>query len=406
MTAGEISSTRGGAVAADGPLPATLKAAILARSRARRASGSLRPLHGGAEDARIEVLGDRIEMIEFTLNEYVERIDALAAHTTRLSIDRLEIVVKDLATSIAAAVGPPAPPDATSPDGATGASDAQGRGMTSAPPGPPPASTCVDAVDLAARIAALEGRIDALSDRIRIAAAPLILQESAATGAAARLFAAFTTLARRQDEGLAHIDAKLSSIGDRLAAQEARVGPDQVEAACTHLTSIADALNDARTRVEIRLAERLEAVAASRAHPPPDEARAKTADIPGHLIDRIADRVAERLDRSDAAFPGSRDQALPRLDRKMTAHLARVERALATAAARDAALAKRLETVWPQAQTAMLARIEEAIGALRAEIAANGVDARRDLMTGTERQSRLALAELLADAARRAGPAA
>ncbi len=183
-----------------------LQAAALARSRAR-AAGRRRASGEADREARIEVLGDRIELLEFTVNEYVERLDGLAAHSARLSVDRLEPVVDRLARAISGVAPPGAPWD-----GEPGPMQ-RGSQASAAAVSLPDEIAAIDR-----RLAAMETMIAALAERHGADAPPAPPPPGTARGALGRLLAAIGALGRRQDQAFEAMAGRLSVIEAALAA--------------------------------------------------------------------------------------------------------------------------------------------------------------------------------------------
>lgn len=197
----------GGGAHPGGRLSLQLQAAALARSRAR-AAGRRRASGEADREARIEVLGDRIEMLEFTLNEYVERLDGLATHSARLSVDRLEPVVDRLARAIAGSAPSGTPPS----DGEPGPMQRGSQAGDSAVCLPDE----IAAID--SRLAAMETMIAALAERHGADAPPASPPPGTARGALGRLLDAVGTLGRRQDQAFEAMEGRLSAIEAALAA--------------------------------------------------------------------------------------------------------------------------------------------------------------------------------------------
>lgn len=173
-----------------GPRAMRLQAAVLARSRARAAARGRG--HGEADrEARVEVLGDRLEMLEFTLNEYVDKLDGLVTHSARLSVDRLEPVVNRLERAVSRRLSANA--------------DDAGRGAHAASP---------EDAAIADRLSAIETQLATLSQQVRAAQAP----SSPAPGRSRRLLAALTALARRQDRSFDRLAERLAAIEAALVA--------------------------------------------------------------------------------------------------------------------------------------------------------------------------------------------
>ena len=246
-------------------------------SHARRGLMRLRHTRRVAEspgsEARIEVLGDRIELLEYTLNEYIDKIDAVATHATRISVDRLLPAVEKLSRVISetrhdcAEEG--AVPDPAAPSAKNGV-DAEVRSLEDM------ASRTDEAADISERLLALETRIASLPDRIRIAAASPLPSPEMERRTRSHIFSALSALSRQQDELKDHISARLDALegmassGDghdvsaRIAGCEQELAriPETVRMAAAAtlpdldaLTRAVDALRDTIDKGEERQAE-------------------------------------------------------------------------------------------------------------------------------------------------------
>jgi hypothetical protein len=195
------------------------------------------------------------------------------------------------------------------------------------------------------RLGALDAKIATLPDRIAVAAAPPALQETdAQRGAAARLFAALSTLTRQ------HADLT-SAVNQRLGAFE-------------------EFAADARSLPEVT-------------------ANAVAVQLKTQLRD-----VSARVTSPDAS---ALSRAAQHRDRKLTVSLARIERGLATLATRESGVTGAPDMARRQDE-ARTARILDAIADLRSEVA-RGFAAGR-VETRQQAAVQAALAELLAVARR------
>jgi hypothetical protein len=381
-------------------LTVRVRRALAARSAARRAlAGHAPPASGApdpAQDARIEVLGDRIEMIEWTLNDYVERLDALSGHLGRISLDRLEPFVDRLASVVSAVAEPET---AGTPDGRTEIADA--RGDAAAP----------RADDIVAGLAALRDSVDHLPDRIRISVAPPFRPGGFEHGTTARLTAAVSALARRQDLLMDALRDRLDGLEKRLDPLARAIADREERVAAEHpgLSGIAAALADMDARQRAlggaldarlgRLETTVAGVTADRSSPTDD-----ITDAIALAETRLATRLDSALRRIEARLPPAdagpaRDAAIDRLERKLAILLSRVDRAQVATAVHD--MARRTER---RGEDTAIMRILAALEELRAKSNASAVDAAGDALTTTA--IRTALAELLADGYRRAAQSA
>jgi hypothetical protein len=181
-------------------------------------------------ESRIEVLGDRIELLEYTLNAYIDKIDAVATHATRISADRLTPAIERLGQILRE--GRNSGGQATQSDDA-GEND---RAHDALP---------AELVAISARLAALETRIASIPDRIRIAAAPPLPSGELETRVGAQLFAALTALSRQQDGLKSHLNDRLDEL-EALASQDASEEMSRRLADCeTHVARIPEMVRSA-----------------------------------------------------------------------------------------------------------------------------------------------------------------
>ncbi|MFW5654939.1 MAG: hypothetical protein ACOCYW_04735 [Roseicyclus sp.] len=245
------------------------------RMRLRQAS---RDADAEVSEARIEMLGDRIELLEFTLNEYIDKIDAVATHATRISVDRLMPVVEKLSRAVREGRGVL--------DDAKPAPAESGPGAVAAATGGPDASAIQgELAAVSARLANMETRIAALPDRIRIAAAaPLPSEGEARTRA--NVFAALSALGRRQEGLQSHLDARLDAIEALSAPAEMKAISERLSRCEDELARIPDTVRTAAAATlpdPSPIAGAVDALRATMAAMARNQAEAQTA-----LLERLA----------------------------------------------------------------------------------------------------------------------